>query len=100
MIHDASDTATHASSRGRTLKLGAAWGIAVVVAATLYVFAGLVGHDPWKQDEGYTLGIIRHMLASRDWVVPAVAGEPFMEKPPLYYYSAALSAWLFSRWLP
>jgi len=100
LIHDASDTATHASSRGRTLKLGAAWGIAVVVAATLYVFAGLVGHDPWKQDEGYTLGIIRHMLASRDWVVPAVAGEPFMEKPPLYYYSAALSAWLFSRWLP
>jgi 4-amino-4-deoxy-L-arabinose transferase-like glycosyltransferase len=46
---------------------------------------GLTGHDPWKQDEAYTFGIIRNMVASGDLVVPRVAADPFMEKPPAFY---------------
>lgn len=65
-----------------------------------FLFPGLIGHDPWKQDETYVFGIIQHLLDSGDWVVPMMAGEPFMEKPPLYYWVGAAFAWLFSPWLP
>ncbi|HEV7616509.1 MAG TPA: glycosyl transferase [Burkholderiaceae bacterium] len=78
-------------------KLGVATFLIIVVA---YLMPGLVGHDPWKQDETYIFGIIHHLLDTDDWVVPTLAGEPFMEKPPLYYWVAAGFAWLFSPWLP
>jgi 4-amino-4-deoxy-L-arabinose transferase-like glycosyltransferase len=76
---------------------GISFFIAVVV---LYVIPGLTGHDPWKQDETYITEIVRHMLDSGDWTVPMMAGEPFMEKPPLFYWVAAICASLFSPLLP
>ncbi len=68
----------------------------LAILMVLYVVPGLVGHDPWKQDETYVFGIIYSMLQSGDWTVPMVAGEPFMEKPPLYYWVALLFAKLLS----
>jgi 4-amino-4-deoxy-L-arabinose transferase-like glycosyltransferase len=65
-----------------------------------WLIPGLVGHDPWKPDEGYSFGLVYHILQSGDWVVPTLAGEPFMEKPPLYYLTAAATAQIFSPWLP
>src|SRR3990170_5406288 len=73
------------------------WLYALIAA---WVFLGLVGHDPWKPDEAYTFGLVYHILQSGDWVVPTLAGEPFMEKPPLFYLSAALFAWMLSPLLP
>jgi len=46
-----------------------------------YVVPGLVGHDPWKPNEAYSFGIIYNVWGGGDWVVPILAGEPFMEKP-------------------
>jgi 4-amino-4-deoxy-L-arabinose transferase-like glycosyltransferase len=51
---------------------------------------GLVGHDPWKPDEAYTFGLVYHILEAGDWLVPTLAGEPFVEKPPLFFWTAAL----------
>lgn len=34
-----------------------------------------------------------------DWIVPWLAGEPFMEKPPVFFITAALMKRLFSPWL-
>lgn len=65
-----------------------------------WVFFGLVGHDPWKPDEAYTFGLVLHIVRTGHWIVPTLAGEPFMEKPPFYFWTAALSARLFSPWLP
>ena len=62
----------------------------------IWLGTGLVGHDPWKPDEISGFGIIYSMLQSGDWLAPAIAGEPFMDKPPLFYWTAALSAKLFS----
>lgn len=73
------------------------WFFFVLVVA--YLLPGIIGHDPWKQDETYIFGIIHHLLNTGDWVVPTVAGEPFMEKPPLYYWVGAGFAKLFSPWL-
>jgi len=50
-----------------------------------YVVPGLVGHDPWKPNEAYSFGIIYNVWGGGDWVVPILAGEPFMENPPLFY---------------
>lgn len=65
-----------------------------------FLLPGLIGHDPWKQDETYIFGIVYRLLQTGDWVVPNLAGQPFMEKPPLYYLTAAFFARAFSPWLP
>ncbi len=70
----------------------------LLVAA--FLLPGLIGHEPWKQDETYIFSIVHHMMQSGDWVVPHASGEPFMEKPPLYYWVAALLARGCSPWLP
>src|SRR5438309_5020008 len=62
--------------------VGSAFALAALIVT--YLLPGVVGHDPWKQDEAYTFGIVLHMLESGDWVVPTLAGQPFMEKPPLF----------------
>ncbi|WP_370448691.1 ArnT family glycosyltransferase [Burkholderia cepacia] len=63
-----------------------------VALGIAYLAPGIIGHDPWKQDEAYTFGIIRHMLDSGDWIVPANTGTPFLEKPPLYDWVAVAFA--------
>jgi 4-amino-4-deoxy-L-arabinose transferase-like glycosyltransferase len=73
---------------------------AFVLLLGLYVLPGLVGHEPWKQDETYIADIVRTMLATGDAVVPRMAGEAFMEKPPLYYWVAGALATITSPVLP
>lgn len=66
----------------------------------VWVLTGLVGHDPWKPDEAYGFGLIYHILQHGDWLVPTLAGEPYLDKPPLYYWVAALTAQSFAPLLP
>lgn len=68
--------------------------------AALWLLPGLFGHDPWKPDEAYTFGLVLHVLQTGDWVVPTLAGEPFLEKPPIFFVTAALFAKLFGAFLP
>jgi 4-amino-4-deoxy-L-arabinose transferase-like glycosyltransferase len=65
-----------------------------------WLATGLIGHDPWKPDEAYSFGLVYHILQSGDWLVPTLAGEPFMDKPPLFYITAAAFAKLLSPLLP
>jgi 4-amino-4-deoxy-L-arabinose transferase-like glycosyltransferase len=76
-----------------------AWIVAIAVLCA-WLLPGTLGHDPWKQDETYTFGIIQHMLETGDLVVPTNAGQPFVEKPPIYDWVAAGLAWMFGRYLP
>lgn len=73
---------------------------AVCLLCLAWILPGLIGHDPWKPDEAYSFGLVYHILQGGDWVVPTLAGEPFMEKPPLFYLSAAMFAWMLSPLLP
>jgi len=66
----------------------------------IYLLPGIYGHTPWKQDENYSFGIIQTMYDTGNWLVPINAGEPFMEKPPLYYWVATITASLFSGVMP
>lgn len=80
----------------RTLQIG--WSCAIL--CLLWIALGLTGHEPWKPGEAYTFGLVLHMLHSGDWVVPTLGGEPFMEKPPAFFVTAALFAKLAGGWLP
>lgn len=61
------------------------------VAACLMVsFAGLMDHDLWTPDEPREAAIALHAALSGDYIVPHLAGEPFVEKPPLYYAVGAM----------
>ena len=74
-------------------------GLLLVILALAWMLPGLFGHQPWKPDEGYTIGLIQHIFDTGDWVVPTLTGEPFMEKPPVFFITAAVFAKLFSPWL-
>jgi 4-amino-4-deoxy-L-arabinose transferase-like glycosyltransferase len=47
---------------------------------------GLLGADEPRYAQ-----IAREMLARKDWVTPVLYGVPWLEKPPLYYWSAMLA---------
>ena len=71
-----------------------------VLICLLWILPGLAGHDPWKPDEAQAFGVVHHLLESHDWVVPMLAGEPFLDKPPLVYLTAAFSGVLLSPFMP
>ncbi|WP_462381408.1 ArnT family glycosyltransferase [Pseudomonas sp. Marseille-QA0892] len=64
-----------------------------------YLITGLVGRGLWKADEPYSFGMTWNYLTTSDWVVPRVGNDPFMEKPPLMYWTGAITAYLFQPWL-
>jgi 4-amino-4-deoxy-L-arabinose transferase-like glycosyltransferase len=72
----------------------------LLIAYFVWLVPGLFFHDPWKPDEAYTFGLVHHMMESGDWVVPMLGGEPFVEKPPIFFVVAAWFADTFSPWLP
>ncbi|HET7318386.1 MAG TPA: glycosyltransferase family 39 protein, partial [Nitrospirota bacterium] len=65
----------------------------------LWITPGLLGRDLWKADEPYSFGLVHHIVETGDWVIPTIAGQPFMEKPPLFYLTAAGFVRLFSSWI-
>jgi len=89
-------------SRMRGVPTREARGVVLLVSliCLVWIVAGLIGHDPWKPDEAYSFGLVLSVLEGRDWVVPMLAHEPFMEKPPIYYLTAALTAKVFGGVLP
>ena len=60
-----------------------------------YLLPGLVGHDPWKTEDAIGIGIVHQMLEHGRWIVPHLAGEPYLEDGPFHYWIAALTAKLF-----
>lgn len=52
-------------------------------------FTGLFNHDLWTPDEPRVAAISLEMARNGNIVLPHLAGQPFMEKPPLYFAVAA-----------
>jgi len=72
-----------------------AW--AVLILATLYVcyFSHLGAIGFVGPDEPRYAWIARDMAETGDWVTPRLYGKPWFEKPPLYYWGAAVCFKLF-----
>ncbi len=85
-------------SRSAVARAGATAMLVALCAA--WILATLVGHDPWKPDEAYSFGLVLDFLERGDWVVPMLAGEPFLEKPPLFFITGSVFARAFGGILP
>lgn len=72
------------------------WSVLAIALLCGYFVAGIFGRFPWKADEPYSFGIIWEMLEDHSWLIPSVADQPFVEKPPLVYWLGAA----FAKMLP
>jgi len=57
-------------------------------------------HELWNPDETREGGIVWAMVTDHDLIVPHLNGRPFLEKPPLYYWTAAFLAQACGRLSP
>jgi 4-amino-4-deoxy-L-arabinose transferase-like glycosyltransferase len=73
------------SQAGRRGRAGAWWLLALIPLFLLGQRHGL-----WGADEPREAEIAREMYVSSDWVVPRLDGRPFLEKPPLTHWAAAV----------
>lgn len=71
----------------------------LLLLAFIWLWPGILGHDPWKPDEPYVLAATLDMLTRGHWLVPAIQGEPWLNTPPLYYWVASVFVRLLSPWL-
>jgi 4-amino-4-deoxy-L-arabinose transferase-like glycosyltransferase len=51
---------------------------------------GLIGADEPRYAQ-----VAREMLERHDWITPTLGGQPWLEKPPLYYWQAMLAYAIF-----
>jgi 4-amino-4-deoxy-L-arabinose transferase-like glycosyltransferase len=51
---------------------------------------GLIGADEPRYAQ-----VAREMLERRDWITPTLGGQPWLEKPPLYYWQAMVAYKIF-----
>jgi 4-amino-4-deoxy-L-arabinose transferase-like glycosyltransferase len=70
------------------------WLLLVGFSSFLFFFGlshfGLVGADEPRYAE-----VAREMLARRDWITPVLGNQPWLEKPPLYYWQAMVAYAIF-----
>ncbi|MCA1325124.1 ArnT family glycosyltransferase [Herbaspirillum sp. alder98] len=74
--------------------------IALLALALLYILPGLIGRDPWKNEDATSFGIMWTMAHGTlaDWLSPNVAGLALPAESPLAYWFGALCIRLFG-WL-
>jgi 4-amino-4-deoxy-L-arabinose transferase-like glycosyltransferase len=63
----------------------------LVLLCAAWVCMGLVGHDPWKTEDATSIGVASEMAKRGDVLVPILAGEPYLARPPLIYAAGALA---------
>ena len=73
------------------------WVLAVLLV--VYIFVGLIGHDPWKHDDAVSIGLVYDIVRNGHWLTPQLAGQIYPDAP-FYYWTAAITAHLFSWLMP
>ena len=71
--------------------------IVIFVLTLIYAFTGLFGHDPWKNDDAISFGVMWELSHGnlKDWVLPHLTGRNELIGTPLPYWLGASSIWLF-----
>ncbi|MFZ0706270.1 MAG: glycosyltransferase family 39 protein, partial [Candidatus Korobacteraceae bacterium] len=85
------DAATITTTRGnRDLYL-------IVILCSVLIYLACIISPPHLQDDvdAEQAQVARNMLASGDWVTARLDGIPFLEKPPLMYWTIAVSYEIF-----
>jgi 4-amino-4-deoxy-L-arabinose transferase-like glycosyltransferase len=68
--------------------------------AFLFILSGVLlypcmSFHLFEPDEGRYAQIPREMLAAGEWIVPTLQGEPYLDKPPLFYWLVMVSYAVF-----
>lgn len=63
--------------------------LSLAVCSALFFLVGLGNHDLWNPDEPRVAGITAEMARDGDLVIPRLNKEPFLEKPPLYFWASS-----------
>ena len=73
---------------------------ALYALGLLYILPGLIGREPWKNDDAASFGIMWTMAHGtwQDWLWPNVAGLSWPDEGPLAFWLGALGIKLFG-WL-
>jgi 4-amino-4-deoxy-L-arabinose transferase-like glycosyltransferase len=66
--------------------------IPLLILVAIWLLPGLIGHDPWKNDDAIGIGIAHQFASHGDWLLPRLAGEHYAEDGPLFYWIAAAFA--------
>jgi 4-amino-4-deoxy-L-arabinose transferase-like glycosyltransferase len=69
---------------GEVLKVNSSF-LRISVFFILLQCAGIADHSLWTPDEPREAEIIREMSLQGEYFIPHLAGEAYLEKPPLYY---------------
>lgn len=74
------------------------WGL--LALGLLYILPGLIGRDPWKNEDASSFGIAWTMAHGgiSDWLAPNIVGLPMYGESPLTYWIGAIFIKLFG-WL-
>ncbi|MEQ8765648.1 MAG: glycosyltransferase family 39 protein [Planctomycetota bacterium] len=72
-------------------RVGPRWGLLVCVAIVVAYGWGIFERDLWIPDEIRVGEIAREMYVNHAYTIPTLAGQPFLEKPPLYHWATCLS---------
>src|SRR5471032_573889 len=73
---------------------------ALFALGLLYILPGLIGREPWKNDDAASFGIMWTMAHGglNDWLWPNIAGMSMTEEGPLAFWLGAIFLKIFS-WL-
>jgi dolichol-phosphate mannosyltransferase len=69
--------------------------LSLLVALAGVLLFGKLSYPLLEPDEGRYAEIGREMLARGDWLLPTLNQEPYLDKPPLFYWLVAGSIGLF-----
>lgn len=72
------------------------WVLALCLAVS---WVGLFERDLWTPDEPREAALALDMSRTRDYAIPRLAHQPFVEKPPLYYVVGATAIRWLGSWL-
>jgi 4-amino-4-deoxy-L-arabinose transferase-like glycosyltransferase len=71
--------------------------LAIATLGLVSFFFGLGAVGLIGPDESRYAQVARDMMERADWVTPQLQGEPWLDKPPLYYWAAGASMWLLGE---
>ncbi len=71
--------------------------VLIVLACLLVCTVGIFDREVWTPDEPRVAAMALEMHQTGNYVVPHLAGTPFVEKPPLYFVVGSLCVGLFSN---
>jgi 4-amino-4-deoxy-L-arabinose transferase-like glycosyltransferase len=66
--------------------------IPLLILVAIWLLPGLIGHDPWKNDDAIGIGVAHWFASHGDWLQPRLAGEHYADDAPLFYWIAAAFA--------